>query len=108
MSIYLIKFKNYILLLLLFSFMFIFNFLAPMFADDYNYSFMWDKSKRIENFSDIIKSQYMHYMEWGGRTVAHTFGQTLLLADKVFQAVLNSLVYVLLIILIYWHSQKKV
>lgn len=45
--------------------MFTLNFLIPLFADDYNYSFMWDKSKRIESLADVFKSQYLHYFHWG-------------------------------------------
>lgn len=87
--------------------MFALNLLTPMFADDYNYSFMWDKSKRIETIVDILHSQYMHYMEWGGRTVAHSIGQFLLMSNEYIQAFLNALVFILLIYLIYWHSQGE-
>ncbi|OPH47144.1 hypothetical protein BC351_11595 [Paenibacillus ferrarius] len=102
-----IKNKNVIILTLIFLVMFTLNLLTPLFADDFNYSFMWDKSKKIENLIDVVKSQQMHYVQWGGRTVAHTLGQTLLMTSKLLRSFLNALVYVALIYLIYWHSQGK-
>ncbi|MDQ0194125.1 DUF3329 domain-containing protein [Paenibacillus wynnii] len=101
------KYSSLYLLALLFAYMASINYLIPLFADDFNYSFMWDKSKRIENLMDVIRSQYMHYFEWGGRTVAHTLGQILLMSDKWVIALSNSLMFVLLITLIFWHSQGK-
>ena len=101
------KYKPLIVVFFIFLYMFIVNLLTPMFADDYNYSFMWDKSKRIETIMDVIRSQYMHYMEWGGRTIAHSIGQILLMLNPYIQSLLNAFVFILLIYFIYWHSQGE-
>lgn len=101
------KYKPLIVVFFIFLYMFFVNLLTPIFADDYNYSFMWDKSKRIETIMDVIRSQYMHYMEWGGRTVAHSIGQILLMLNPYIQSLLNAFVFIVLIYFIYWHSQGK-
>lgn len=101
------RYKSFIFIILVFLYMFTLNLLTPLFADDYNYSFMWDKSKRIESLMDVMKSQYMHYFEWGGRTVAHTIGQILLMTNKFISSFFNALMFVMFIYLIYWHSQGK-
>ncbi|SFL10955.1 hypothetical protein SAMN03159341_103260 [Paenibacillus sp. 1_12] len=101
------KYNNVLILALLFVYMFTINHFIPMFADDFNYSFMWDKSKRVEDFIDIYRSQWMHYFEWGGRTVSHTIGQILLMSNKAIISFCNALMYVLFICLLYWHSQGK-
>lgn len=61
-------------ILLLFTIPFLLrNLLLPMFADDYSYAFIWDGDnlgnlmdnigprERIDNLSDIFRSQWSHY-----------------------------------------------
>ncbi|MCL2441297.1 MAG: DUF6056 family protein [Treponema sp.] len=76
---------------------FLFNVYTPLIADDYSYS------KGINSVTDIIESQYEHYFNWGGRSIAHFFAQLLLLIGKpVFNAV-NTLIYCAFIFLVYFH-----
>ena len=71
------------------------NRLMPLYADDYAYSFIWDDKhcgnllippdqplKRVKSFRDVVRSQFSHYMTWGGRSVAHTLDQLLLMDGK--------------------------
>ncbi|WP_208414724.1 DUF3329 domain-containing protein [Paenibacillus castaneae] len=100
-----IKSSTILLLIGIFIYMLVINLLSPMFADDYNYSFMWDKSKRIENIVDVLRSQYIHYFEWGGRSVSHTIGQILLMTNNGVSSTLNAIVFTFFIYLLYRHSQ---
>lgn len=81
--------------------------LFPIYADDWNYSFIWGKdviitNNRVSSLSDILYSQYNHYFSWGGRVVVHSIAQFLLFIDsESLRAILNSLVYTILTVIIY-------
>lgn len=53
---------------------------------------------------DIFDYQVWHYFNWGGRTVAHTLAQILLVFPKAVFNILNSFTYTALIYLIYLHG----
>ncbi|MDR2955763.1 MAG: DUF6056 family protein [Prevotella sp.] len=99
-------------LLVVFSVTFFLNRLYPVFADDWVYSFVFETSffdhsdKRIEGITDILVSQYNHYMLWGGRSVAHTIAQFLLSINPFLCDLLNSLVYLGFVYLIYLFAVK--
>lgn len=95
----------FLILTLIFLLMLILNLLTPLLADDYSYSFGLDG--RIHNFWDIILKQVNHYFTWGGRSVAHTIGQTFLLFPKWVFSLFNSFVYTTLVFLIYLHTSNK-
>ena len=38
---------------------------TPIYADDYNYKFIWGTNIRVESISDVLISQYNHYFQWG-------------------------------------------
>ncbi|MDY5875136.1 MAG: DUF6056 family protein [Bacilli bacterium] len=98
------KNQKKIFLLLIFISMLILNFLTPLLADDYSYGLNLD-GKRISSVIDIFNYQIWHYFNWGGRTIAHTFAQTFLIFPKVIFNVLNSIIYTILIYLIYLHGK---
>lgn len=118
--------KKYSWIVLLLAFFGIFmtrNFLIPLLADDYAYSFVWTEKygnlmdfdkmpnevpdfKRVESFSDLIKSNYNHYFNWGARPLAVGILQTFLIFDKSFFNVANSIIFIALILLMYSLSQK--
>lgn len=89
----------------IFIFMFVLNFLTPLIADDFSYSFGADG--RIKNLYDIYNKQVDHYFTWGGRTVAHTIAQIFLLFPKIIFSIANTFAYVLLIYLIYRIARGK-
>lgn len=93
------KHKLTIIISIIFISMLILNLLTPLIADDFSYSFGIDG--KIKNFYDIIIRQIDHYLTWGGRSVAHTIGQTLLLFPKTVFSILNTFAYIILIYLIY-------
>jgi len=91
------------------------NLLAPFVADDYSYKFIWDGAGKgnlingidpnrlqpVENFSDILFSQWQHYFSWGGRTIAHIFAQFFVTHEKIFFDVANVLVFAALVLLLF-------
>lgn len=93
----------YFVLLLFFCLVYILNILFPLQADDWGYSFVFgvDYLKRVTDLSEIMQSQYNHYMRWGGRSVVHSIAQFLLMIDIRIADLLNSLVYIGLFVLIY-------
>jgi hypothetical protein len=78
-----------------------------MLADDYNYSFNWANNKLVKNAGDIIDSQIYHYQHWAGRIIGITLTQTMLYIGKDVFNVLNALVFILVVVLIYWHAHGK-
>lgn len=56
--------SKYLILFMIFAMMLIVNFLTPLIADDYSYSFGINY-QRITNVTDIILKQVDHYMNWG-------------------------------------------
>lgn len=96
--------SKYLILFMIFTMMLIVNFLTPLIADDYSYSFGINY-QRITNFTDIILKQADHYMNWGGRTIAHTLANFFLMYSKSMFNIFNSAVYTILVYLIYKHSQ---
>ncbi|WP_221412112.1 DUF6056 family protein [Dysgonomonas sp. ZJ279] len=106
------KIQKWLLLVtacLVFIFVFVLNTLYPMYFDDRIYSILKHGDTLIfpETFIDILKYQYHHYFEWGGRTVAHTILQILLLFDPLWQDIINSIVFVSFVFLLYKISNKN-
>ena len=87
-----------------------FNYLFPLHADDWAYSFKEvlvdygfpSSNEKIASFKDILESQYVHYVNWGGRSVVPFIAQFLLWIGTPFNDILNTLAYVMLICSIYF------
>ena len=80
---------------------------TTMIVDDYGYSFSWVTGKRIESVQDIILSQYKHYFTWGGRSVVHFLAQYFLMFNKSVFDIANTLAYLVLMIVTYFHAVGK-
>jgi len=114
-SLFLSYFNNkklrYSLFILFFPAVFLFilylNIHTPLFGDDITYLFIFPTTEKVENFSDILYSQYVHYNIWGGRSVVHAIAQVLLMLPPFAIDILNSLAFVALILLIYTHINHK-
>lgn len=93
------------IILLVFFAIYSLNRLYPMMGEDWDYSFFWDnegnKVRRINNFFDILITQYHHYILWGGRVITHGIVQVLLFMGKQWYDLFNSIAFVLLVYLIY-------
>lgn len=91
-----------------FILVFILNQLYPIHSDDWMYSFIFNENppKRIDSISDIILSQYNHYLYWGGRNIVHFIDQFLLMLSPVIREILNSLAYITFSFIIYKIANK--
>lgn len=90
------------------------NLLLPMVADDYSYVFIWDGEdrgnlmdnigprERIAGFADILTSQWSHYFTWGGRTPSMLCIQFFAWVGKVWFDIANTIVFTLLMLVLYW------
>lgn len=97
-------FNDHMVNMLLFCFILLLNCLTPLAADDFSYSFIFASAERIDSFSDIIYSQWLHYFGWGGRSVVHFIAQTFLWWGKPLFNIFNSLVFIIYINLISYFS----
>lgn len=96
--------RSYCYLLLWFGLIIICSELTPYFANDFRYMLVQGTHDFVASYQDIFVSQYQHYFEWGGRTVAHVIAQTLLFWGKPFSAVAQACCYVLLMLFIYYNA----
>lgn len=98
-----------LILAITFIAVYILNQKTHLVSDDFRYTFLyenfWPKEStpRITDFTDIFHSMYNHYFMWGGRIVAHTMLQFILMFDKQVFNIVNSLVFVGLAVVIYIH-----
>ncbi|WP_051697658.1 DUF6056 family protein [Prevotella sp. 10(H)] len=93
--------------LTVFILIYIQNYLYPLYADDWNYSFVHgEEATRIRSFSHIFTSQYNHYMTWGGRSVVHFIAESMLMTGFFWACVINSLGYVLFVYVLYRIANK--
>lgn len=95
------------MLLLLFAYMFALNFLMPLHRDDFWYSLIWGTFDKIRTWPDIFQSLFTHYYTHGGRMVSFLVLDSFLLIGKGWFNLLNAFLFVALIVLIYWHSQRE-
>ncbi len=96
--------RSYCYLLLWFGIIVMGVVLTPYFANDYRYFLVQGSDEFVASFSDLFISQYRHYFEWGGRTVAHVIAQLLLWWGKPLSGIIQGLCYVLLILFIYYNA----
>lgn len=91
------------ILLISFICIFLLNFNTPLTGDDFDYSFVYQTDRFVENIGDIIESQVIHYHIWGGRNVVHFLVQLFILIGKNIFNVLNSFAFVALTFVTYLH-----
>lgn len=108
------RIKSWQVMLLVFMGVFLVrNLMLPMASDDIPYAFVWDGAdrgnlldgvgprERITSFGDIVRSQYSHYMTWGGRIIGIGLTQLFAWEGKHLFDFLNTLVFIALAFLIY-------
>ena len=84
--------------------LFVLNHFMPMYADDYSYSHSFLTHERITSIRQILPSQIAHYNNVNGRIVTHILAQFLLMIDKTAFDIVNSIVFLGLLFLIYFHA----
>ncbi|WP_280672897.1 MULTISPECIES: DUF6056 family protein [unclassified Dysgonomonas] len=101
------KLLSALFLLFVFFVIFFLNRYSIFQGDDYAYSFVFSTSERISGLSDIVHSQLIHYKLWGGRTVVHSILQLLLMGSPLTIDIINSLAFVLLVVVMYYHAKGR-
>ena len=99
-----VSIRSYIFLLLWFAFVALCTIAIPYFANDFRYMLIQGTHEVVGSLSDVLVSQYEHYFNWGGRSVAHTIAQLMLWWGKPIAAVSQAFCYVLLIAFIYFNA----
>ena len=79
-----------------FAMLFMLYYTCPFYSDDLIYKNCWNSEVPLKSMSDIMYYQYMHYMQWGGRSVAHTLLQVLFLIGRPLASIFNSLCHMCL------------
>ena len=83
---------------------YILNYYTPLYVDDYSYSFSFMDGGKINNIKELLLSQKAHYLSMNGRSITHTIAQIFLCHQKAFFNFFNTIIYISLILVIYFHS----
>ena len=94
------KITGVLSLIIVLSF-FILNVLTPLIADDFGYSL------GIRSFSDVAKTTYDMYFNWGGRLLSNFLVYFWLLAGKFYFNMANTIIYCLFVFLVQFHITGK-
>ena len=89
-----------VVLVLIFLFMLIINFITPYQADDFVYHFRFDNGERVESVADIFPSLSAHAQILNGRLIAHFFVHLFELLPKAVFNLINAAVFMALLLLI--------
>ncbi len=75
---------------------YVMNVFSPLFSDDWHFAFIFRTDTRIKTLGDVLYSEYLHYLNYTGRTVPHFFVQLFdgILGKSVFN-VFNAVILVL-------------
>lgn len=80
---------------------FILNIYTPMHSDDWFYAHITNSSQKIENLSDLFKSQYIHYFEMNGRFIPHLILQFFIgFTNKFIFSLANTFIFCLFLHLV--------
>lgn len=94
----------WILIVAAFASIFIYNFLTPYMSDDYSYAM---QVREAHSLFDLIKQQYGEYISNSGRVIGQFNVRLSLVFDKQVFNVVNSLMFTVLVLLIYANIKRK-
>lgn len=94
----------YLILLLSFLAVFLFNLFTPMLSDDFDYA---RQARSAQNLLQLFQQEYHQYMTWNGRSVTFMLYRIFLCAPEAVLKLANSLVFLLLSVLIYMNIEGK-
>lgn len=83
--------------------MLILNLYTPYIADDYQFKFIFGTALPLKNGADAALSVRNLYMQWTGRSVAHSIAFLFLLGNKLIFNIFNTVVFVVLVLLMCKH-----
>lgn len=85
-----------------FAAVFVYNYLTPVMSDD----LLFDRSQ-YKSIADIFVKEYERYLTWNGRSVLQILMTVCCLIPKSVFNVLNSVVFVVFSLLIYWNINGR-
>lgn len=91
-----------------FVYMWAVNFLMPLHRDDYEYSLIWGTFSKLSSYEDIFQSLYRHYFMHGGRMTDFFVLDSFLMFGKYWFNPVNALMFIMLIVLMYWHAGRRI
>lgn len=86
--------------------MYMLNMYMPLILDDYDFMVSWSTGKPLAGFTDVIRSQMVHYQIWGGRLM-HVFTQSFLYLGKDVFCAANTAMFLVLLLEIYAIARPK-
>lgn len=93
----------YLIMFTAFILMFILNIHTPLVNDDLNYTYSFETNEKIDSLTDIPSSMIAHYNKTNARLYTHSLAQIFLFLEKSTFNIINSIAFVLLGLLIYFH-----
>lgn len=81
--------------------MYLLNVHTPLNVDDYDFMYSWATGDFLSGVADVIRSQRVYYNIWGGRSINHANLQLMMYLGKDVFNVVNTAVYLLLLLEIY-------
>jgi len=89
---------------LIFAFTYALNAATPLIADDYTFAFIFRTGRRVAGLADLFESQRVFYATQSGRVISGFLAQLSVLAGRPAFNVANTLMFLLLVWLIYAHA----
>lgn len=65
----------------------------PLCSDDMSYKFICGLNEQVSSICDVFTSQFSHYMRVNGRFVSHCAVQSVLMLDRMYFCMANTLCY---------------
>lgn len=96
------KYVFYICVAISFVAIYVYNVLTPLMSDDFSID-----TSAFHTVWDIIKSEYVNYMQWNGRSVLQFIMKCFLCGPKWLFNICNSVCFVFVTLLMYWNIDKK-
>lgn len=94
--------------ILLFGFYYCIASVTPYVADDFRYKINpLNFELNFKHLNEILNFQIWHYLNWGGRIVAHTFVQLFLVPTKLLFNICNAIIQTLLINTIFFYAFNR-
>lgn len=96
--------KFIISVFIVFILIFFYNALTPLFSDDIFYK---SDVLQAQSLGDLLLQEFNEYMSHSGRVIGLFSTRLSVIADKMFFNIINSIMFVLLSLLIYWNITGK-
>ena len=78
----------------------------PLILDDFDFMISWATGEMLSGIGDVFRSQLVHYQIWGGRLL-HVFTQSFLYLGKDVFNVVNTVMFMLLLLEVYGIAKVK-